>query len=556
MSSSVSQFRLRSWPLALLPLVAACGSLLGIEDVTVTGDGTGGAALHGGSAGASGGAVASGGVSNPTSGSGNESASGGRVSSDGGRASGGSSATAGESATGGKNTTTGGAPSTGGSAGRDAGGDAGLGGGGDGGAGPSDGGAGAGGATNTDTTVRGTIIDYYGTAVPNVAVTIGAETTQTDANGKFEIADVAPTYDVLFVVQPTGSSGESQPYTWLYEGLTRRDPTLQVYRGLAWEAAKLTYTITNGSYGNPPYTIISLGAPHGMTSGWISDESDYIYAYWAGGSKANAGLHVLRFNSADEEIATSFDAYYTQSVALDVNTPTTLSFDFPNPTTPISTGTVSGAVTSAQAERRYNSIYLRFADNAMLPVVNGPDSTTDEFSYLVPVIPNSELTFAACYGYYGANRTDAVACAYKPVTVGQNNVALTLPATPSLVTPAMDAPDISESTSFQWTSNARVFVFRIQDTDTDFLRGAFVVTSKKQTKIPLVGGSFPLRRGVPHEWFVQVHGDLASVDEAARPGGFMGSFAWRALVPQRYFPNDSGVFLQSTTRVATTAAAN
>jgi hypothetical protein len=536
---------------AFAALLASCSGLLGIEDVSTSGSG-GSAALggNGGSGGSQnkgGSNATTGGASGVTGGSsaGGTSTTGGSPAS-GGATTGGKANETGGASTGGKNgtggkTNTGGASATGGTSTGEAG---------------EGGDGGGGGAGPTDTTVHGTIIDYYGHPVPNVPVTIGADSVQTDGQGKFTIEDVAPTYDALFVVQPMGDS-KVQPYTWLYEGLTRRDPTLQVFRAFEWQYGALEYTITNGQVGNPPYTYLSVGTPNGVAYDWVSASSSSaqsLDANWAGPvSKVSGVLHALRFNSTDEEVATSFDAYYTQAVSLDASAKGTISFSMPAAAPPLTTGTVSGTVTSPTTSQRYNSVFARFADNASLPVVSGADATGEAFSYPVPSLPQAELTFAACYGYYYVDETSPLACAYQPATVGQNNLAITIPAPPALVAPAPDATGVAQDASFQWASNAPVFLFAIQDADYDYLRGVFVVTSKKQAKIPLVGGSYPLRKGFPQAWHVQVHSDVTSVDDAARPGGFLGTFAWRTAQPQIYRANDRGSFAQSVTQLASPA---
>jgi hypothetical protein len=536
-------------------LLASCSGLLGIEDVSTSGSGgsaalggNGGNGGSGGSQNKGGSSATTGGASGVTGGSsaGGASTTGGSTASGGAPAGGkanetGGASTGGKNGTGGK-TNTGGASATGGTSTGEAG---------------EGGDGGGGGAGPTDTTVHGTIIDYYGHPVPDVPVTIGAETVQTDAQGKFTIADVAPTYDALFMVQPLGDESTPQPYTWLYEGLTRRDPTLQVFRAFQWKYGKLEYTITNGQFGNPPYTYISVGTPNGTYYDWAdatSGSARSFFVTWAGpAAKLSGGLHALRFKSTDEAVATSFDAYYTQTVSLDASTMTTLSFALPAANPALVTGMVSGTVTSPSSSQRYNSVYARFSDNAVIPVVNGADITGEAFNYLVPSIPGAELTFAACYGYYYTDERSPLACAYQPASVGQNNLNVSIPSVPTLVAPIADATGISADASFQWASSASVFVFGIQDADYDNLRGVFVVTSKKQAKIPLVGGSYPLRKGFPQAWHVQVHSNVTSVDDAARPGGFLGSFAWRTAQPQIYRANDSGSFAQSATQLASPA---
>ena len=79
--------------------------------------------------------------------------------------------------------------------------------------------------------MHGRIVTTWNQPVPNVTVMIGDAQADTNANGEFEIPNVADTYDAKFVLNYDVYSN-TRTYGWAYLGLTRRDPMLQVYNGL------------------------------------------------------------------------------------------------------------------------------------------------------------------------------------------------------------------------------------------------------------------------------------------------------------------------------------
>ena len=116
--------------------------------------------------------------------------------------------------------------------------DAGLGG------GTSDGGAGSGGTTDagsdggvrdsgtvlpTTISVHGHVIDYWRRPVEGITVSIGAGSALTDVTGAFSIANVTTPYDASLEVKWTGVNTAARTNGYLYRGLRREDPTLQVY---------------------------------------------------------------------------------------------------------------------------------------------------------------------------------------------------------------------------------------------------------------------------------------------------------------------------------------
>jgi hypothetical protein len=196
-------------------------------------------------------------------------------------------------------------------------------------------------------------------------------------------------------------------------------------------------------------------------------------------------------------------------------------------TSQIPSGNLVGKVTPASGTDRANSVFLRFNSGAKLQLIN--DSTgPNTFSYLVPTIANSGVTFAAIEGdpYWGA-----FAVAHRDgLAQSATNVNLAIPAPSKPQTPGPGASNIDSNTQFTWSAgagNSAAFVLSILDDDTGQKQGLFVVTAAKTLpKIPVVLGSpYQFTSAHTYIWRVETHGTLASVDAMADPAGFMDEFS-------------------------------
>src|SRR5688572_5074274 len=114
--------------------------------------------------------------------------------------------------------------------------------------------------------VRGKVIDFWRQPVAGVEVTIGETTARTDATGAFTIERVTPPYAALAVFSVTYPSSNTREYRWLYEGLTRADPTLQVDSSNVSHAARVEATFTGPMFPLPAAQRLqyAFGSPHTM----------------------------------------------------------------------------------------------------------------------------------------------------------------------------------------------------------------------------------------------------------------------------------------------------
>lgn len=438
--------------------------------------------------------------------------------------------------TGGSAGTTGG---TAGSAGDDAGGAAGEGGetgdAGDGNAGGESGrGAagegGSGGAPVADPTVRGKLIDFYGHPIPGVTVGIGTSEVVTNSQGEFVVEDAPETYDVSFVVQ--WSSLRTEIYGWVFQGLTRRDPTLQVFQGLNERSMNTNLRAQDGAPTETQNLALAIGSEHGSWQAQNIPENgrDFASFYWMGPATTAATAHGLMWSyDEDTELPTNYVSYTTFPFALDDGA-TTQTINISVAPTAITQANIGGTVSDVSEAQRTNYGFVRFTSGATLDLFEDGDGPAS-FSYLVPELPNGSVTFAALdedfqtYEYAMVHR-DGVA-------PGTTNLALALPAAASLIAPA-HASTVDDTTAFQYQnrqSGVGAVVVRIEDSD--YYQGIFVVTADTNFTLPTVlQGGHALRSGGVHFWTVEAHGTYASVDAMASPSGYANSFRMDWYRPQ------------------------
>jgi hypothetical protein len=512
--------------------LAACSSILGIEDLSSE-------PRQGTAAGAnSSGGMGQGGAS--TGGTGGGSAAGGRM------ASGGSSGTSGKA----------GASTGGGSAGLGAGGAAAgsgnsggmgaVGGAGTAGSGMQGGSGGGAGTGATSGPVHGTIVDFWHHPLATVEVAIGAATTMTGDDGTFDFDDVPATYDVSFIIT---LPNPYWLYGWVYQGLTRRDPTLQVMQGLDAQEATFIVSQKNGGsdFSNDQQWFVAFGSKHGAQVFGADAPGVQVDPDWQGPMSNDWTLHSLFFKR-DDVVATEYTAYETQEFtgvsSADADRPVTVDL---TPQSNIDTDTISGSVTDANgASMHTNYAFVRFSSGAVIPVVDGTDTTAKTFSYLVPDLANSSISVASAvrnpdYSY-------AIAHSDKRA-LGDTGIDLQIPKPASGLQPSNDATGVDDDTTFMFQPgdpNNSGYLVQIEDQTTN--HNVIIVTAKHQFslgELPVVGGKGNLLKGNPQMWHVQTHGKFASVDEMAGPDGFLDDF-WssdtRPFGPAR----KDGVFTDTT----------
>jgi hypothetical protein len=409
------------------------------------------------------------------------------------------------------------------------GGDAGLGG--DAGGGPD------------DQTVRGRIIDFWRQPLSGVEVAIGTTSLTSTAGGEFEVPNVAPTYDVSLVVRWTGS--QAGVYAWRFEGLTRRDPTLQVYRGRIGRSAGIQLAPQGAVLDASRVLSITLAGPHGSSRFTdVGATGINTSTSWVGPTSMQTSAHALLWEFDSNELPTAYRSYDSTSATLVESTNgNVFALNVADET--VTSGTISGTVTSPSATDRTNYAFARFPDGAAIRVVEDYPPP-DTYGYLVPTVPSSSITVAASYGYWPSEYSIAHR---NGRAAGQSGVAIAIPAAAAQVAPVLGALNVGSTTQFSWSSAGRTVVFHVEDVD--YYQGLYVVTNRQAITLPSFD-SFVLRAGAPHYWLVETHGNTSSVDAFAGPQGGLDAFSYRLEEPDG--PNTAdGSYSASPRRGFTTA---
>jgi len=511
-SKMVSRSLRRVAPFASLLALAACSGVLGIED------------LHEGPrAGSSGSGNGGDGIS----------AGGDTVSHGGGGGSnhGGTSSSAG--------TTTVGDAGEGGAAGAgEGGGTGGISGGGSGG---SAGGGGTGGAMPG--TVTGHVIDFWGHKLSGVPVLIGTALTSTDEHGAFTVPNVPGSYDVALTIDYQGD-GPRNVYSWAFLGITRRDPTLQVYSGVPIQYGNIHLTLTNAATDTTKRVNVAFGGPDGSQEENNAVAELSFSTSWRGPATTQEHAHALLWQFDADELPTNYLGYDSQLVPLD-NSSAQIDVKLNlAATSSIPSGNLTGTVSPANVADRTNEVFVRFNSGAAITIIGDPKGP-NTFSYLVPTLAGSAITMAAIEGTNYGDTSYAVAHqdglgAGKPATL-----AIPKPAKP--LTPTPGAKNVDGTTAFSFLpggGNPGPFLIRI--VDQDYYQGVFIVTAGTNFKLPVVpgGNQYQFDTGHNYSWSVETHGTFANMDALLGSSGYLDEFSTGGDTPQG--PNsNSGSYTSS-----------
>jgi len=400
-------------------------------------------------------------------------------------------------------------------------------------------------------TVHGHVVDFWRRPVAGVPVVIGATSTTTDAMGAFTAAAVAAPYDVGTIVKFMDNFGV-HTQGWLYKGLRRSDPTLQVYQAFQ-ERSGVFHTLVSGvTFGSTSQQVeIGFGSPDGAF-GFTQDASEVTYltsAVWSGPAPTTGNVHALAWThtgTSDYDPPTAYNAYGTVGAAIDeANYPPAIQLNLSNAA--IASNPITGSVVAPPSADRQNDAYVQFSDNAILHLLT--DTTTiNSFSYLAPQLANGTITISAQTGdIYGVL---PFAIAHKDKLLpGAQGVTLTIPKAPLLLSPADGATGINTTTQFKWsvTPNA-VSLVRIR-LDAGEFNTIYIATSDTSTQMPTFNdAALQLKVNAMGKWQVQQHGSYATIDDATGALGMLDTcYSTELWGPVR----ESGSFARSDTRQMT-----
>jgi hypothetical protein len=379
-------------------------------------------------------------------------------------------------------------------------------------------------AAPDDPTVRGRLIDLYRHAVPGVTIDINGEYVVTNAQGEFVFENVPDQYDASFVLD---IPNPRKIYGWVFQGLTRRDPTLQVFQGTTERGMATDWRAQDGAPTDTQNLTVAVGSEYG--TGQVRDipanGRDSASLYWFGPAAVPATAHALMWSyDENSELPTDYVSYTTFPFVLDDNAAERPLTNLSVAPTEITQAIIGGTVTDLVETGRVNYGFVRFTSGATIDLFED-DPGPATFSYLVPSLPNGSITFAAVDEDW--NSRELALVHQDGVVPGTTNLALSIPATPSLTAPANGADDVNDTTEFRYQNRQEgvgAVVVHIQDYD--YGQGIYVVTANTEFTIPTVlEGGFTLRSGGEHFWQVEAHGQYASVDEMTSSTGYADSFA-------------------------------
>jgi hypothetical protein len=384
-------------------------------------------------------------------------------------------------------------------------------------------GEGGSGSTPPDTSVSGRVIDFWNQPVPDVSVSIGTATAMTDADGRFTLPDVAPEYDVSLVLALTDAYEGT--YAWRYEGVTRRNPTLQVGRGRNMNFGYLRILEPTTSSWNPSRTmslaVAGPGDARHMSLLELQNLPTLMPVSWTTPlTSAGITCEGLLWERDANGLPTAYAGYESTQVNPNLFSPAELALNLHDQALP--SGFVSGTVDSQHVSGR-NAVFVRFSSGAAMPIVSegAPDAV---FEYLVPTLLGATITVSAVR-WDDDGRSESLVHR-DSLQAGTNDVRLNPPPWAVPTEPPDLTEDVGVGTTFAWDFDGpeRVFLLHVQNEANPY-RQIYVVTPRKRTTLPSFSG-FALERGAEHTWHVETHGDVASTDAATSPGGFLDSFAW------------------------------
>lgn len=377
--------------------------------------------------------------------------------------------------------------------------------------------------------VVGRVIDFWEHPVPNVPVRIGPLQAKTDADGRFELDGVPPTYDVSLAVRILGEITEV--YAWHYVGLTRRDPTLQIYKGLTQHTSTLSLEFS-GFQSNARWRgEVGLGGIHGQRAYPLGKDVQTVVG-WRGPPENVSPLRVLLWNTTEQ--APSLPAGYLftseSSVTLSKTQSGDVTFALPEAVSPLPTFDVSFLTKDAPNTSHLATSYVRFNRGPSIQVAQVPRlsaATEPPFSVKVPQLPDASVTLAALSGN-GANSTNFVVT-YAPGLTTSSSVEVTFPTVATLEAPDDASLDVTLATPFTWSDTGGTYIAIFDDLAV--YQTVYVVTAAPSVTIPdleSLGIYYP--RSGPYTWTIESHGTAQTVDELCA-GSYLDPFSGDFLYP-------------------------
>ena len=362
-------------------------------------------------------------------------------------------------------------------------------------------------------TVAGHVIDFFRRPVPGIPVSIAQTTVETNEAGEFRFEGVSSPYDIALLSEQPGDYADA----WVYQGLTRADPTLQVFFGLPQRSSGDFSISTNLALTSTQSLGLGAAGPDGA---WSYTDSASAFSTtgigWRGPSQTSFTFHALQWENSDTGPPSGYLAHDVQSARLQEGAAGEVVFDLAPDD--IANAAIAGTVTGGANIARYNYAYLRFADQAQIELFYA-FASEPAFEYAVPALAETSIVIAATDGYFESE----YALAHREVAAGERNIQLEIPQPARLRAPESEVTGVGPGTVFEWEGNAGAYLLSIEDVSMR-RRSLRVLTSSKSVALPALP-YFALTPGAEHQWRVETHGRGRNVDDLAGPGGFADAFS-------------------------------
>lgn len=398
--------------------------------------------------------------------------------------------------------------------------------------------------------VRGRVIDFWGHAIANAAVGIGNTRTTTDEDGRFEFRGIGPSYDISLVVR--FRSDVVEVYGWRYEGLTRRDPTLQIYKGLPQREGRVRFDVKGVSAA--VQAEAALGGVDGHRAFRVSSAEESLVA-WRGTQSVTASMHALSWTAPEgARIPVTYLAHATQEVVLSEQELSLIPIDLTS-TSVLDVANVTGSVNAARDKDRVHLMFARFDQGPSLLLVSEARAAAADsaFRYAAPKLEGMTLTLAVREDSKVAQGEYTVGYVSQ-VVPGDDAGVIDVRASAQLLLPADDATDVTLETTYSWETDAGTSVIVFDDLQV--FQAVYVVTSNKHARLPdLTSLGLYYSNSGAYTWAVESHGVAQSVDELAGERGFLDPFSGDHSYPMG-INHGQGRFSRSVTRALTTGKVN
>ncbi len=364
--------------------------------------------------------------------------------------------------------------------------------------------------------VTGTVVDNNGQPIAGETVLIStsdggfSQTAVSAADGTFNVPNVPTPYDAT-VIQTTQAIE--------YQGLTRADPFLSAFVYLTNNrGASISGQFIGGLYPETAAydTVFLFSSPQATVN--LKDQTSGSYTSlpvkWPGPVSTTGTLYALQIhNSAN--LPADYPGYGTLGGVTLADTGTVSGLDVNLGSAPLPTGMLTGTVSAPVGYTVAGKTMSLLADadaGLTLSLLYDP-SPGATFSYVAPVISNTDLIVSAS-ATSAAGEYSAVQAADLSAT--SQNVALIIPAAPTLITPSDLATGVDAGTPFSWSIYPQgVYELEVYSTSGPTF---YVITAATSVTIPDLAG-LPLPATTGYSWFILGLAPVSTVDVLANPGG-------------------------------------